>query len=87
LKPVGFGYAKSLVGEFAEAESSACSAPLAGVISIIECPDQFPAIGLKDLLQLLTTVIGPSATSQGDPSKSADEGRPVVLCADEQGRI
>jgi hypothetical protein len=59
LKPVGFGYAKSLVDEFAEAESPACSAALAGVTSIIECPDQFPAISLKDLLQLLTAAPGP----------------------------
>jgi hypothetical protein len=52
--------------------------------------DRRPASGdavVEDLLHLLAAALGPSATSQGDPSKSAHEGRPVVLCADEQGRV
>jgi hypothetical protein len=36
-----------------EAESLACSAALAAATSIIECPDQFLAIGLEDLFLLL----------------------------------
>jgi len=52
---VDFSHAISLVGEFAEA---ARFQQLSQVTSIIECPDQIPAIGFVELLHLLTTVFG-----------------------------
>jgi len=51
---VDFSHAISLVGEVCRGRQ--VSAAIAGVTSIIECPDQIPAIGFVELLQLLTTV-------------------------------
>jgi hypothetical protein len=49
------------------------------VTSIIECPDQIPAIGFVELLHLLTTVFGTFETCRPALKKSGYWGRPEVV--------
>jgi len=48
------------------------------VTSIIECPDQIPAIGFVELLHLLTTFFGTKRTCRGRLTISAPEGETDV---------
>jgi hypothetical protein len=48
------------------------------VTSIIECPDQIPAIGFVELLHLLTTVFGTFETCRIALAMSVDGGGPEV---------
>jgi hypothetical protein len=81
---VDFSHAISLVGEFAEA---ARFQQLSQVTSIIECPDQIPAIGFVELLHLLTTVFGTFRTSQPESGMSAVGGRAEVAIASPDFRV